>query len=389
MSSPSAPTATPRISEALHQSRWIVGGFVLLVISSLIFGLLSRPTDTNPLSPNNPGPRGAMALAQVLQQKGVNVRNIYTTRDVAQLGEDDLLVVTGVADLTDKHISSLMKSPRTNLLFLGTFAQTNRLEPYAVAVGESTPDGVAPRCKLPAAFEAGPLHGSRGSLKPLRTPEAACYQVAPEKYAYLQFQRPGGLRVSFLADAAAAENREITQNSQAAFLLNLMLPAKNVGWIVGSTFQLPSGHDAGSGTADVIPPAMTRALILFFVALLVLALAKGRRLGRVITEVVPVVVHGAETVYGRARMYRIHGAFETAARHARGFTARRLGERLHLARGISAEQLCERVAELTGMPESRVHEALAGFPPRTGAELVNLLKNLNSLVETTKGKEHK
>lgn len=389
MSSHTSPTATPRIGEALHQSRWIVGGFVLLVLSSLVFGLLSKPTDTDPLSINNPGPRGAMALAQVLRQRDVPVRNIYTARDAAQLGRKDLLVVTGMGDLTDKHLGSLTKTPRTNILFLGTFAQANRLEPYVKAVGESTPDGVAPRCKLPAAFEAGPLHGSRGSLRALRSPEAACYQVAPGSYAYLQFRRPDGLRISFLADAHTAENREITQGSNAAFLLNLLTRAENVGWIVGSTFQLSADNAADGADPNIMPPAMHRALILFFVALFVLALAKGRRLGRVVSEEMPVVVHGAETIYGRARLYRTHGAIETAARHARAYTARRLGEVLHLPRGISGAQLCERVAELTGVAPPAVHEALLGTPPHTGTELVNLLKNLHSLVENTKGKEHK
>lgn len=385
----SSPTPTPRIGEAIHQYRWIIGGFILLVVSAVVFGILSNPSDRNPLSIHNPGPNGAMALAEVLQQKGVKVHDIYTPRDAEQLGEKDLLVVTGLADLTDKHLSALMKSPSTAILFLGTFAQNNRLEPYASPQPDSTPDGVAPHCKLDGAYQAGPLHGSRGSLKPLRNPIYACYPVSPGKYAYLQFERPGGLKVSFLADGHVAENREITYGSNAAFLLNLMLPATNIGWIVGATFQLSADNRNGDGATEIIPPALTHALILFFAAFFVLALARGRRLGRIVPESMLVAVHGAETVYGRARMYRNSRAFETASRHARAYTAQRLAKIVHLPVTATGQELCQRLANYADLPLTQVSQTLLGEPPHNGNDLVSLLNDLESLVENTKGKGHK
>ncbi|MST49882.1 DUF4350 domain-containing protein [Mobiluncus porci] len=388
MSFNTAPTATPRVGEALHQARWIIGGFLLLLVSAVVFGLISNPTDDNQLSIHNPRPNGAMALAEVLKDRGVKVHDVYTPRDASQLGENDLLVITGVRDLSEKHLQTLMESPTTNVLFLGTFAQSNRLEPYVSAVGESNPDGLAPRCKLPAAFEAGPLHGSRGSLEPLREPAAACYEVAPGKFAYLKFVRPGGLTVSFLSEGKSAQNQEITKGSNAAFLLNLMQPADRVGWVVGRTFQLSSPSGAGA-SPDMVPPAFTQALLLFFAALLVLGLAKGRRLGRIVKEELPVVVHGSETIQGRARMYRNMAAFETTAKHARSYTARKLGENLHLPTPLTAQALCWEVANYIDLPVPRVEEILLGRAPRNATELMGLLKDLNSLVQKTKRKEQK
>ena len=78
MSFNTAPTATPRVGEALHQARWIIGGFLLLLVSAVVFGLISNPTDDNQLSIHNPRPNGAMALAEVLKDRGVKVHDVYT-----------------------------------------------------------------------------------------------------------------------------------------------------------------------------------------------------------------------------------------------------------------------------------------------------------------------
>ena len=45
MSSATPPTATPRISEAIFRSRWVIGGLILLAVFSFLSAVLRAPTD--------------------------------------------------------------------------------------------------------------------------------------------------------------------------------------------------------------------------------------------------------------------------------------------------------------------------------------------------------
>jgi hypothetical protein len=67
------------------------------------------------------------------------------------------------------------------------------------------------------------------------------------------------------------------------------------------------------------------------VALGVLALWRARRLGRVVTEPLPVVVRAAEAVEGRSRLYRAAGARGPAAEALRAATVDRLVRRVGAA----------------------------------------------------------
>ena len=67
------------------------------------------------------------------------------------------------------------------------------------------------------------------------------------------------------------------------------------------------------------------------IAALVIAVLQGRRLGPVIPEPLPVVIHAAETTEGRARLYRRSRARDRAAAALRDSA---LGK-LHRAHGIA------------------------------------------------------
>jgi hypothetical protein len=73
-------------------------------------------------------------------------------------------------------------------------------------------------------------------------------------------------------------------------------------------------------------------VVQLLVALGVLALWRGRRLGPVVEEPLPVVVRAAETVEGRSRLYRKAGARDVAAEALRRAAVRRLGTALGLPR---------------------------------------------------------
>jgi hypothetical protein len=109
------------------------------------------------------------------------------------------------------------------------------------------------------------------------------------------------------------------------------------------------------------------------------ALWRARRLGPVVTEPLPVVVRAAETVEGRARLYRRAGAADHAAFALRQAARDRLVPRLGLPRDAAPDAVVAALVERTGRAGQAVWELLYGPPPRTDADLVRLADALDAL----------
>ena len=137
----------------------------------------------------------------------------------------------------------------------------------------------------------------------------------------------------------------------------------------------------------LLPDFFLSSLVYLFVAAFVFTLAQGRRLGRVVPEELPVVVHGAEAVYGRGHLYEKSGAVAVAARKAREYTARRLGTALHIPTPTTPPVMVREVSQYTGVDESQVYDLLYGEVPVTDRGLGNLLHDLYLLTKTNPRKE--
>lgn len=380
---------TPIISQALGKSRWIVLGIALCLVSGVILSLVSSNLDRTRFSIHNPREEGVMALTEVLADHGTSIKDVYTLSQAQDYGTKDTVVVVNPNKITDKSLREIMNLD-TNLVFLGTYLQNSRFEPYVTAVGKSSGENVPSRCDFAPAQAAHHLGPIRGSLRPSRVPDQACFALDQQSFAFVSFTRPNGLDISFLSDARIATNTEIVQAGNAAFLLNLLGGYQNIGWLLGETFQ----QSEASGEAGVIgyPPQFRWAMWVFFVSLVVFALASGRRLGRVVPEDVPVQVPGAESIYGRARLYRQAKAWDRAAQYARRHAAQRITAALHLPTPVSPETLTSQISQLSGWEVSQVQLLFFGDKPINAGEFQTLLKDLRTLtglVTNQKGNDGK
>jgi hypothetical protein len=151
-----------------------------------------------------------------------------------------------------------------------------------------------------------------------------------------------------------------------------------------------SGGDGGGGGSGASRPTLTSlmpswiwwALLQLLVAVLLVAYWRGRRLGAVVTEKLPVTVRAAETVEGHARLYRRANAHGRAAELLRKATASRLAgffgvpaARAHADPSI----LVAPVAARLNVTEDVVADLLAGQAPQSEAELVLLADHLDQL----------
>ena len=112
---------------------------------------------------------------------------------------------------------------------------------------------------------------------------------------------------------------------------------------------------------------------------IVLAWARGRRLGPVVTEPLPVVVRAAESTQGRARLYRRGRSRDHAATALRRRSLRRASVVLGLPRGSTVDVVAPLVAARTGRSGPDVAVLLAGPPPSDDAALVRLADDLDAL----------
>jgi hypothetical protein len=115
------------------------------------------------------------------------------------------------------------------------------------------------------------------------------------------------------------------------------------------------------------------------IATVVALLWRARRLGPVVTEPLPVVVRSAETVEGRARLYRASHSRGHAAAILRTAAVRRLATRLGVPVGASPEEVATLAAAAAGVREGEVHELLLGTGPRDDAGLVALAAALDGI----------
>jgi hypothetical protein len=121
------------------------------------------------------------------------------------------------------------------------------------------------------------------------------------------------------------------------------------------------------------------------VALVLLALWRARRLGRVVPEPLPVIVRAAEAIEGRGRMYRAARARDTAAAELRGGARRRLGPRVGAGRNPTPDALVAGVAGHTGRSADEVSALLYGPEPADDTALVRLADDLDALTKEVTG----
>ena len=113
---------------------------------------------------------------------------------------------------------------------------------------------------------------------------------------------------------------------------------------------------------------------------------RGRRLGPLVTEPLPVVVRAAESTQSRGRIYRRTG--DRAARRGdpgRAQHGDRLAESLQLPRGTTVETLAAAAAARTGRDPREVLDLLGNPPVTKDSQLVELGQQLIELENEVRG----
>jgi hypothetical protein len=154
-----------------------------------------------------------------------------------------------------------------------------------------------------------------------------------------------------------------------------------VWWLPSITdpLQPDSGSD-GASITDLVPSWVALAVGQVFAAALFTVWWRGRRLGRVVLEPLPVAVRATEAVEGRARLYRRAGDRGRAADVLRAATLARLTTMLRLPRTSGLAEVVPAVVARTGSDATDVTALLTpGVDPTDDAGLTRLADALDTL----------
>jgi uncharacterized membrane protein YgcG len=190
-----------------------------------------------------------------------------------------------------------------------------------------------------------------------------------------------------LGAAGAVSNGQVLDASHAALTLRTLGPTEHLLWYVPGVSDLDAPDSSGNHVTDPgrgVPGWLTPGALLLAAAVVAFALARGRRLGRLVVEPLPVVVRAVETTEARGRLYHRAADRPLAARALRAGTRTRLADRLGLPRSTPVVALVDAAARASGLPRSDVELALDGPDPTTDRDLLLLAQRLADLEESVR-----
>lgn len=380
-SPPAAPPATPPADAApvgaagfVRRNRiWFLVGIALVLALALSVWANSGDQEyPAPLDPQNPDPDGAQALAQVLEDEGVDLtiaRSADALHDAA-VGSGTTVLVTGTEQLAPSTIRRLRRDTAG--------ADVVLVEPPPHVLDE-VQEGLEPA--YASDETAGDCDDDRFDDLTLTVDNAYGYDTADGCFdsfgGFVLAQ--GSTATTYFGAGQALTNDQVLRGDNAAVALRLLGEHDRLVWYV------PTYDDAADDEAVSLwtfaPGWLEPSLWLAGLAGIALMWWRGRRLGKLASEPLPVVVRAVETTRSRGRMYRRADDRPYAAAALRAASRRRLAEHLRLGRGASEADIITAVARHVGRREEDVGALLAhhALVPTTDPGLVRLAQELTQL----------
>ncbi|MEU9361117.1 DUF4350 domain-containing protein [Streptomyces sp. NPDC048301] len=371
---------------------------LVIVIAGVAFAAIRSGGQYGRLDPRSADPHGSRAVAELLKDRGVSVE-IVTTLDeaAAGTGPGTTLLVTGPNMLTAQQQRRLRTatadSANRTVLIAPDGSSLSRLAPGVRTGSRGAVAARRPLCELPMARRAGSVDLGGIRYTTAAPGATACY---PDRGLPTLLVLPGtGTGESVLLGSPdLLQNDRLDQQGNASLALQLLGSRPHLVWYLPS-FDDPSatggdgrgnGDEAeeGSGFISLIPQGWIWGTLQLALAAVLAAVWRGRRLGPLITERLPVVIRASESTEGRARLYRRTNARERAAAVLRSAARSRLSSLVGLPSrdADSPEALIPALAArlgTTGTTGTSHSSLLFGPAPADDAALVLLTNQLDAL----------
>ncbi|WP_150239122.1 DUF4350 domain-containing protein [Nocardiopsis quinghaiensis] len=329
-----------------------------LVTVSVLLSLGTEQFPTGHLEPESVSPEGTRALVNVLEQD----RDVHVTRSsaaaeeaVAAAGDDTVLAVFLDHRLLPEELDSLAALDVDTVLVRPSTRSLEAFAPGVEMTGREEPGrfletAYSPGCDLSAAEAAGDAQVG-GELYTAPSGSVSCYP-GEDGHALVRV-RGDGTTTTVLGTGRPLTNTALGAGGNAALALNL-LDAEDVVWLRPD----PPQQEGGASLWELLPLGLLWSLVPLVATLALLALWRGRRMGALVPESLPVVVRASETTEGRAGLYQSRKARDRAAAALRAGFLERTVPKLGLSADAGPEAVVTAVAERTGDDPQHLRELL-------------------------------
>ncbi|GAA4029677.1 DUF4350 domain-containing protein [Arthrobacter methylotrophus] len=359
---------------------WIIIGAIIAVLGIVTVAQSPANTDKAPLSARNPGPDGAMAAAEILRRHGVIVTEsdsfVTTTSLLARKPQATVLLYDRNGYLDSAQLHKLLDSAARVVVVAPGFQTLTGLG------GEIRHAGVVPNgtstldagCGQADPLAAGPVSGRDGFL--YTGAGAVCYRPDGSDGGMYATSVDGRLVV--LGSTALLSNDLLQEQGNAALALRTLGPTADLLWYLPGLGDVPRNDKPA--TLDELAPPWLGFLGMWLAVVAVLAILwRGRRLGPLVFEPLPVAVKAAETAEGRARLYQDSRAVGRAADNLRAGTLTRLARHFRLGPEAGAEAVLDAVGRKINRPAPELRMLLLDHRPHTESELVRWAQSIEKL----------
>ncbi|MFG1931799.1 DUF4350 domain-containing protein [Mycobacterium sp. NPDC048908] len=374
----SAATAVgPSVRQRWRTIRWVLLALAVIVGVAVLSAYLTAPRPGGPMDPESTSPDGARALVTLLREHGVDV---VVADDIAAVERtarpDTMILIAQTFYLFDEDLLRRLAALPGDRLLVGPIARTREKLAPEITPGAATTFGdFKPGCDLREAQRAGEvqLGFADGYEASGDVPVTRCYGGALVRYTH------DGREVTVVSSSEFMTNGGLLEQGNAALAMNLAGSHPRLIWYAPQHSEAGAESRGGAGLTDLMPAQVQWVVLQLCVAVVALAVWKGRRLGPLVAEQLPVVVRASETVEGRGRMYRSRRARDRAADALRTAALQRMTPRVGLGPDARPADVATAVAQRCGWPAQAVAHILFGPPPATDADLLNLAEDLDNI----------
>ncbi|WP_223933621.1 DUF4350 domain-containing protein [Arthrobacter sp. StoSoilB5] len=358
---------------------WIALGAVFAaLVTYLVVERFSAPNDSRSLSAQNPAPDGAMALAEILGRHGVAITptdKLDDTLAALSNAEDATVLLYDPRGFLDRSQLDDMKAAAGRVVVVAPRLRTlDGLDPD-IRPGGVVPEAtriLEPGCGHEDAEKAGPV----SAQGPVYLGPGVCYATRGDGPGLYVASADG--RVIVLGSPELLENQHLAAEGNAALAIRTLGKGRDLVWYTPGLTDVSADRSAPT-LNELAPPWLAFAGPWLAIVAILAILWRGRRLGPLVFEPLPVVVQAAETAEGRARLYQDSRAVERAADNLRAGTFARLAKHFNLGADATRESIVDAVARRLGRQAPAIRWALIDSKPQTEGQLVQWAQQIERI----------
>lgn len=377
-----ATTLTPTIRVATRRALfWIVSAVSVVLIAVIALATTGSSTKGVPFSATNAAPAGSKAIAEVLRERGVDV-SVPTTLAGAKATlsgstRSTLFLVDPNGHLDRTQLRALASRAAHVIVLSPTYSQIAALAPEVGLAGVVGRNSLSAGCDLPAARAAGRVSGTGSGFRVLDrgAHTTACFASGTDTFSVVDISR-ATQHVTVIGTTDAFDNEHVAQRGNAALALTLLGDNDRLVWYLPT---IDDSSASGPTIAQLTPAWVGAASALLIVVAIAAAFWRGRRLGPLVIENLPVVVRASETMEGRARLYQKGAARLRALDSLRIGSISRLATQCGLPRLATVDDVIAAVVAITARDIAVIRSLLLTADPHSDRELVRLSDELLDL----------